>query len=153
MTEIQHGNGTTPERARRGKVEVIETAHAGVFAQRDVWPDIVAWMLDCEMLGAEHGYAWDGYCKLKHGTGGTGHSDESWGHQEWLIFQKKIGHKHLIVLGELSDYPVPRDNGMENRIAWGLKRCLPRIVDALNAADKAAQDARDEIRKLNPVLR
>ncbi len=151
MTEIQCGNGATSEQLKKSKYETIETIQAGVVAQRNVWPDIVAFMLDQGMLVVEMGYGWDDYCRLKFGMAGSGSGGEGWKQQEWIRFQKIVGYKHLRVLNELWDYPVPCGAEMEKDIVWRLNRCMHLVRDALNAASKAAQEARDEINRQSMV--
>lgn len=150
MTEAQSGNGTTTERQRHGKIETTETINAGEIAQRERWPDIVAFMLDEGMLLADQAYGWEAFCILKHGTGGTGNGGEGYLHQEWLIFQKIIGYMHLRVLHELWDWPVPQfgNDGLVKDSKWRLNQCMHRVRNALNAAEDAAQGARDEINTL-----
>lgn len=150
MTTTQQGNGTTTERQRHGKIETTETINAGEIAQRERWPDIVAFMLDEGMLLANEAYGWDDYCRLKCGMAGSGNGGEGWKQQELIIFQKKIGYKNLRCLHELADYPVPQYGNEEQieDIRWRLSRCLRLIRDALTAAEGAAQEAGGEIKRL-----
>ncbi len=143
--ETQSGNGTTPERAKRGRIETTNTIMAGVFVQRDVWPDIVAWLLEKAMLTPEHGDGWTDYQKLKCNSGGNGNGGEGWRFEELLIFQKKLGYLHLRVLHEISDYPVPSNAAQERETEWRLNGCIGRIRESLNMASKAAVEARKEI--------
>lgn len=148
MTEIQNGLGATPEQLKKSKYETIETIQAGVVAQRNVWPDIVALMLDRGMLLAEQGYAWDGFCRLKawkENSGTSSGGGDGWKEMEWQRFQKILGHFHLRVLNELWEYPVPQGAAMEKDITWRLNRCMHLVRDALFAAVGAAQQARKEI--------
>lgn len=145
--QTQHGNGTTTERQRHGKIETTETINAGEIAQRERWPDIVAFMLDEGMLLADQAYGWDDYCRLKFGMAGSGSGGEGWKQQEWIRFQKIIGYMHLRVLHELWDYPVPRcgDGEEVDEIKWRLNVCMQRVRNALSAASHASQEARKEI--------
>lgn len=143
----QCGAGTTSERMKHGKIETTETINAGEIAQRERWPDIVAFMLDEGMLLADQSYGWDDYCRLKFGMTGAGSGGEGWKQQEWIIFQKILGYMHLRVLHELWDWPVPRfGNDLAVKDSkWRLNQCMHRVRNALNAAEAAAQGARDEI--------
>ena len=145
MTETQSGQGATPERLLKSKIETIETSRAGEFVQVNVWPDVVAYMIDTGMLTQGEGYGWTDYQRLKHGMAGAGSGGEGFKQQELLIFQKLIGHAHLRVLHELTDYPVPGKGQQEERIVWMLRQCMPRIKQALSASSKAAQQAARQI--------
>lgn len=156
MTEIQSGQGVTAERLKKSKFETIETIKAGEFAQRNVWPDIVAFMLDEGMLLAEQAYGWDDYCRLKFGMAGTGSGGEGWKQQEWIRFQKILGYMHLRVLHELWDWPVPQfgNDGLVKDSKWRLNQCMHRVRNALGAASHASQEARKDMESLrNPKKR
>lgn len=151
MTTTQQGNGTTTERQRHGKIETTETINAGEIAQRERWPDIVAFMLDEGMLLADQAYGWDDYCRLKFGMAGSGSGGEGWKQQEWIRFQKIIGYMHLRVLHELWDWPVPQfgNEGLVKDSRWRLGQCMGRVRAALSAAERSALDARKEIEGLS----
>ncbi len=145
MTEPQSGQGATPERLQKSKIETIETSRAGEFAQINVWPDIVAYMIDTGMLTQGEGYGWTDYQRLKHGMAGAGSGGEGFKQQELLIFQKLIGYMALRVLDSLMEYPIPHNSASENDIKWRLGRCLPLIKKSLSDASKAAQQAARQI--------
>ena len=147
MTETQSGQGATPERLKKSKIETIETSRAGEFAQINVWPDAVKYMIDKKMLDPRDEYGWSAYSELKNGKGGTGSGDseESWGHQEWLVFCKIIGNQHLLVLNTLAEWPVSAQLEALEWTNWRLAQCMPRIKQALSSSLKAAQKAREQI--------
>ncbi len=152
MTEIQHGQGTTPERAKRGKIEMTSTMQAGVFSHCERWPDVVAFLVDEEigMLAPDAAYGWNAFTLLKADRGGYGDGDGGWKQQHWITFQKLVGHKHLRTLEELWVYPVPR-SGNDLQIKdckWRLNCCLHLIREALTAAEGAARKAGEDIKRL-----
>lgn len=147
----QQGNGTTAQRLKRGKVTTIETIEAGQFAQRDEWHDIVAFMVEQGMLGADGDYGWTDYCRLRTGahsppTVGSGGGD-GWQYQAWIRFGQIVGTARMNWLDELWDYPVPPANRPEqiSFTRWRLNRSMHHVRDALNAAGKAAQEVKKEI--------
>lgn len=148
MTTTQHGNGTTTERQRHGKIETTETINAGEIAQRERWPDIVAFMLDEGMLLADQAYGWGDFCRLMERTGG-GNSGEGWLQMELLRFQKIIGYMHLRVLHELLEWPVPQF-GNEKSVKdakWRLNRCMHLVRSALHESIDAAEKAREHVKQ------
>ena len=145
--ETQSGQGATPERLQKSKIEVVETINAGVVAEVNVWHDVVKYMIDKKMLDPRDEYGWSAYSELKNGKGGTGSGDseESWGHQEWLVFCKIIGNQHLLVLNTLAEWPVSAQLEALEWTNWRLAQCMPRIKQALSSSLKAAQKAREQI--------
>jgi hypothetical protein len=144
----QGGQGATPERAKKGAIKTIETMTAGEFAQRDEWPDIVAYMLSQGMLNADDEYGWTDYCRIRIGAFGndiSSGSGQGFNYQAWILFGQLIGRARLNWLSELWDYPVPRNAQECFSTRWRLNRCMDKIRSALAAATEAATEARKQI--------
>ncbi len=145
--ETQSGQGATPERLKKSKFHTVETIQAGVFSERVVWKDVVAFMIDekIAMLPPTFDYGWQAFLSLHTDRHGTGNGGEGWNQQQLLIFQKIIGNKYRRLLETLFEYPVPYDDKSEVETRWRLNQCLRLIKESLNMASKAAVEARKEI--------
>ena len=148
--KAQGGEGATPERIAKGNIKTRETMQAGEIAQKELWPDIVSFLVEQAMINADHEYGWTDYCRIRAGAYGTdmrgGSSSEGWSYQLWIRFGQIVGHARMNWLNELWDYPVPPDRAEQIAFTrWRLNRCTDKIRDALIAAGKAAQEAREEM--------
>lgn len=106
----QGGQGATPERMRRGRVETRQTMQAGEIAQVDRWPDFVTFLHDEGMVDEYEFDGWTDYLRFKQGKGGsdrTGTGGDGNGYQAWIDFGKLIGPKKLLILDMLASFQAP----------------------------------------------